>query len=53
MTAIEIHKAKISETDRQISKTNSWKRRNDLIKYKRRLMKELRFYEYSTRKNNR
>ena len=41
MVRIEEHKQKIAEVERQICASKSWKRRKDLIKYKRRLVKEL------------
>ena len=41
MVQIAEHKQKIAEVERQIYVSKSWKRRKDLIKYKRRLIKEL------------
>lgn len=41
MVQIAEHKKKIAEVERQIYTSKSWKRRKDLIKYKRRLIKEL------------
>lgn len=41
MVRIEEHKQKIAEVEQQICASKSWKRRRDLIKYKRRLVKEL------------
>lgn len=41
MIQIAEHKRKIAEVERQIYESKSWKRRKDLIKYKRRLVREL------------
>ena len=41
MIQIAEHKRKIEEVERQIYESKSWKRRKDLIKYKRRLIREV------------
>ena len=41
MIQIAEHKRKIEEVEQQICNAKSWKRRRDLIKYKRRLLNEL------------
>lgn len=44
MKALLEHINKIEKVDRDIKKTKSWKRKNDLIKYRHRLKKELKEY---------
>ena len=41
MVRLEEQKKKIDEIEEQIYNSKSWKRRKDLIKYKRRLIREL------------
>lgn len=41
MIRIEEHKRKIEEVEQQICNAKSWKRRKDLIKYKRRLIRDV------------
>lgn len=41
MVKLEEQKRKIDEIEEQIYNSKSWKRRKDLIKYKRRLIREL------------
>lgn len=44
MKAIEKHLNEIERIEREIKRTKSWKRRNDLERYRSRLKKELRTY---------
>lgn len=44
MNALQEHLMKIEKADRDLKKAKSWKRRNDLMKYRKRLKKELREY---------
>lgn len=44
MRAVERHLQEISKVEREIEKTKSWKRKNDLMKYHKRLKRELREY---------
>lgn len=44
MKALEVHMKKINKVEADINKTKSWKRKNDLIKYHKRLKRELREY---------
>lgn len=44
MKALQEHLQKIEKTERDIKKAKSWKRRNDLMKYHKRLKKELLEY---------
>ena len=46
MKAIEKHINEIERVEREIKRTKSWKRRNDLERYRNRLKKELRTYIY-------
>lgn len=46
MKAIEKHLNEIDRVEREIKRTQSWKRRNDLERYRNRLEKELRTYIY-------
>lgn len=52
MKAIEKHLNEIDRVEREIKRTKSHKRRNDLERYRKRLKKELRTYIYlQTHKN--
>lgn len=52
MKAIEKHLNEIDRVEKEIKRTKSWKRRNDLERYRNRLKKELRTYMfYQNRKN--
>lgn len=44
MKAIEKHLKEIDYVEREIKRTQSWKRKKDLVKYRNRLKKELRIY---------
>jgi hypothetical protein len=44
MKAIEKHLNEIDRVEKEIEKTKSWKRKNDLERYRNRLKKELRTY---------
>lgn len=44
MKAIERHLIEINKVEREIVKTKSWKRKNDLVKYHKRLKRELQEY---------
>lgn len=44
MKALQEHMQKIEKAERDLKKAKSWKRRNDLIKYCKRLKKELQEY---------
>ena len=44
MKALQEHLQKIEKAERDIKKAKSWKRKNDLIKYHRRLKRELLEY---------
>lgn len=44
MRAVERHLHEINRVEREIKKTQSWKRKNDLIKYHKRLKRELAEY---------
>lgn len=44
MKALQEHLAKIEKAERDIKKAKSWKRKNDLMKYHRRLKRELLEY---------
>jgi hypothetical protein len=44
MKAIERHLNEMDRIEREINKTKSWKRKNDLMKYNKRLKRELREY---------
>ena len=44
MKAIERHLQEISRVEKEIRTTKSWKRKNDLMKYHKRLKRELREY---------
>lgn len=46
MKAIEKQLNEIDRVEREIKRTKSWKRRNDLERYHKRLKKELRTYIY-------
>lgn len=49
MKALQEHLQKIEKVEREIKKTKSWKRKNDLMKYRRRLKNEL--LEYARYRN--
>ena len=44
MKALQEHLIKIEKVERDIKKAKSWKRKNDLVKYHRRLKRELLEY---------
>ena len=44
MKAVERHLQEINRVEREIKKTQSWKRKNDLKKYHKRLKRELLEY---------
>lgn len=44
MKAVERHLQEINRVEKEINKTKSWKRKNDLKKYHGRLKKELAIY---------
>ena len=44
MKAIENHLKEIDYVEREIKRTQSWKRKKDLVKYRNRLKNELRIY---------
>ena len=44
MRAVERHLQEIKRVEREIEQTRSWKRKNDLTKYHKRLKRELREY---------
>lgn len=44
MRAVERHLQEINRVEREIKRTESWKRKNDLIKYHKRLKRELMEY---------
>lgn len=44
MKPVERHLLEIDRVEKEIIKTKSWKRKNDLIKYHKRLNRELREY---------
>lgn len=46
MKAIEKHLNEIDRVEKEIKNTKSWKRRNDLERYRNRLKKELREYMF-------
>lgn len=46
MTAMQRHLNEISRVEKEIKRTTSWKRKNDLQKYLGRLKKELKEYIY-------
>jgi len=46
MKAIERHLQEIMKVERDIKRTKSWKRKNDLMKYHRRLKRELLEYAH-------
>lgn len=46
MKAIEKHLKEIDRVEREIKRTQSWKRKKDLEKYRNRLRNELRTYVY-------
>lgn len=52
MKAIERHLQEIERVERAIKKTQSWKRKNDLERYRNRLKKELRTYVYYQNNKN-
>lgn len=51
MKAIEKHLKEIDYVEREIKRTKSWKRKNDLERYRNRLKKELRIYVAYHQKN--
>ena len=44
MKAVERHMQEINRVEKEIVKTKSWKRKNDLKRYRSRLKKELSTY---------
>ena len=44
MKAAERHMQEINRVEREIKRTKSWKRKNDLVKYHKRLKRELMEY---------
>lgn len=52
MRAIEKHVNEIDRVEKEIKKTKSWKRRNDLERYRNRLKKELRTYMFYQNNKN-
>lgn len=52
MKAVKKHLNEIDRVEKEIKNTKSWKRRNDLERYRNRLKKELRTYiHYQNLKN--
>lgn len=49
MNAMSRHLQEIMKVEREIKRTKSWKRKNDLMKYHRRLKREL--IEYAQHRN--
>lgn len=49
MNAIERHMQEMLKVERDIKRTKSWKRKNDLMKYHKRLKREL--LEYAQYRN--
>jgi hypothetical protein len=52
MKAIEKHLNEIDRVEREIKSTKSWKRRNDLEKYRNRLKRELKTYIFYQNSKN-
>jgi hypothetical protein len=50
--AIQRHIYEIERVEKEIQRTQSWKRRNDLERYRKRLKKELKTYIFYQNQKN-